>query len=270
MSKNRGVVYIGTGDRIVEEILHSATSLKAVHPDMRITVFSDRNIDRPDLFESVQIIENPEYSYIDKILPLLDTPYEETLYLDSDTIVVSAVTALFDLLDQFDIAIAIEPKPKKLLYPTRVPESFPEYNTGVFPYRKNEAVCSLIKNWHAIYSHQIADVPYTTHDQPAFREALYHATVRFATLPNQYNLRTLYLNAMTRNIETTIIHHRAFAMKNLPQLRGIDRERVVVPDLFVLDSKRLVILGRGGNLFRKFITAFTTALRVFRKSGRRT
>ena len=269
MSKDRGVVYIGTGDRIVEELLRSAESLKKIHPEMRVTVFSDRSIDRPDLFESVELIEDPKYSYIDKILPLLRTPYEETLYLDSDTIIVHSITALFDLLDRFDLAVALEPKPKKLEYPSEAPESFPEYNTGVFSYRRNEAVYDFFKKWHLIYSHQRANVPKTTHDQPAFREALYLASVRFATIPNQYNLRTLYLTSMTRNIETAIIHHRAFEMKNLPQLRGIDRERVVIPDLFVLDPKRLVILGRGGNLFRKFVTAITTALRVFRTPRKR-
>ena len=268
MTKDCGVVYIGTGERIVKEILRSATSLKEIHPDMRITVFSDRKIERPDLFESERIISNPEYSYIDKILPLTETPYKYTLYLDSDTIVVNQVTALFELLDQFDLAVALEPKPKRLQYPTAVPVSFPEYNTGVFSYRKNEANCDLFRRWHDLYLDQKTNVPGTTHDQPAFREALYHSSARFATLPNQYNLRTLYLTALSRNIETTIIHHRAFDMKKLPLLRGTDHERVIFPDPFVLDSKRLVILGRGGSCFHRFIATITAVLKFFR-SGRK-
>lgn len=263
--KDFGVVYIGTGDRIVKEVLQSASSLKKIHPDMRITVFSDCDIQRPDLFEAVHLIPNPQYSYIDKILPLLETPYEYTLYLDSDTIVVNRVTALFELLDQFDLTIALEPKPKKLLYPSKVPEAFPEYNTGVFSYRKNEVNLDLFKHWHACYSEQKENVPVTTHDQPAFREVLYHSPVRFSTLPSQYNLRALYLTCLKRNIETTIIHHRSFDMKKLDLLKGKDRERVIVPDLFVLDSKRLVILGTGGSLFRKIITIFTGLMKFSRK-----
>jgi hypothetical protein len=269
MMKDFGVVYIGTGERIVKEILQSASSLKKVHPEMRITVFSDREIGRPELFESVQLISDPKYSYIDKILPLTETPYEYTLYLDSDTIVLNPVTALFELLDQFDLAIALEPKPKQLQYPTQVPESFPEYNTGVFSYRKNVGNMDLFRQWHACYSEQKANVPGTTHDQPAFREVLYHSPVRFTTLPSQYNLRPLYLTCLSRNIETTIVHHRSFDMKKLDLLKGKDYEKMIVPDPFVLDAKRFVILGRGGSVFRKIITTFTGFMKLFSIRKRR-
>ena len=269
MTEGCGVVYIGTGERIVKEILRSAASLKEIHPDIRITVFSDREIKRPDLFETERLIVDPQYGYIDKILPLTETPYNYTLYLDSDTIVVNQVSAIFELLDQFDLAVALEPKPKRLQYPTAVPVSFPEYNTGVFAYRKNEANLDLFKRWYDLYLDQKSNVPGTTHDQPAFREALYHSPIRFTTLPSQYNLRTLYLTALSRNIETTIVHHRAFDMKRLPLLRGTEHERIVCPDPFVLDSRRLVILGRGGNLFQRFITTLTAIMRFFRSPGKR-
>ena len=57
MTKDCGVVYIGTGERIIKEILRSATSLKEIHPDKRITVFySDRGIERLDLLKSSEQI----------------------------------------------------------------------------------------------------------------------------------------------------------------------------------------------------------------------
>jgi len=45
----------------------------------------------------------------DKILPLLDSPFNRTVFLDTDTQVCSEFFELFDLLDRFDLAVAHAP-----------------------------------------------------------------------------------------------------------------------------------------------------------------
>ncbi|EHK02479.1 hypothetical protein HRED_04318, partial [Candidatus Haloredivivus sp. G17] len=61
-----------------------------------------------DAFDEVRIEEPNEGS--DKIQYMDKSPFNKTLLLDTDTLIVDDITELFDLLEQFDIAFAHNPK----------------------------------------------------------------------------------------------------------------------------------------------------------------
>lgn len=198
---DRGIVYIATGERYVQEATVSAQSLKRHAPHLHVTLYSDVEVPS-SVFDRVVGIP-PEQTPLRKITHAAASPYDRSLYLDSDTYVLQDISDVFDLLDRFDVAAAQAP----LRYTMRiqgVPDSFPEYNAGVVAYRKCEPVRQFFDQWRTLYSRMQTDdsgvqqyyqeklnkrcVP----DQPAFRMALYASSLRVATLAPEYNCRAKF------------------------------------------------------------------------------
>ena len=82
--------------------MFSAFTVKRFIPNAHITLFTDKKIDCP-LFDDIQIFQ---MSLRCKQFLLDKTPYDKTIFLDSDTKVNHNITELFDILDKYDIAMA--------------------------------------------------------------------------------------------------------------------------------------------------------------------
>lgn len=181
---HRGVVYVATGERYRRECAISAESVKLAMPDVPITVFSDRTFDSPYVDE-VRRIENPTFGSLDAISVLPETPYERTLFLDTDTFVDDDLGGIFDMLERFDLTVAIDPihsdhRPNPA---PDVPTDLPEYNTGVIAFAHNERTDAFLEEWERLYRAE----PERSVDQPAFRDAIYRSEVNVLTLPIEYN-----------------------------------------------------------------------------------
>lgn len=192
----RGIIYVATGRKYRLEANGSASSVRKVMPDANITIYTDIQADLDTkLFDAIEILGTPAYSFFDKITPLCDSPYQRTLFLDTDTIVLDPVYELFDVLDQFDLTYCHAPNrgadsPKML---SACPMAFVEPNTGVMSYIKTDKVIALFKEWANYYRNLLAETPVRVrHDQPALRKVLYHSDVRVLVLPPEYNLRTVF------------------------------------------------------------------------------
>jgi hypothetical protein len=83
-SSSRGIIYIVTGQKFVDEACRSAASVKRCMSDIPITIFSDVPLNSAH-FEQVVPIANPTHGPEDKIINIAKSPYPDTLYLDSDT-----------------------------------------------------------------------------------------------------------------------------------------------------------------------------------------
>lgn len=206
-----GIIYIATGKKYRLEANGSARSVRAVMPDVSITLYTDTQADLDTaLFNTIEILENPTYSFFDKIIPLCDSPYRKTLFLDTDTIVVDPVYELFDVLDQFELTYCHAPNrgadsPKML---SVCPIAFVEPNTGVMSYVKTDKVIALFKEWAAYYRDLLSETPARVrHDQPALRKVLYHSDIRGLVLPPEYNLRTIF-PMFKGNMPAKILHGR--------------------------------------------------------------
>lgn len=135
-----------------------------------------------------QLTVPPDDGYRAKILALHQPPYKRTLMLDVDTHVVYEISALFRILDKFDIALAHAPN-RIMLQLDDVPDSYPEFNTGVIALKQSRGVKKLLKNWLREYDRLSSRDP-PSKDQPSFRRASYHeSNLRIATLAPEYNLR---------------------------------------------------------------------------------
>jgi hypothetical protein len=187
----QGVVYIASGDRYVEEAVYSAHSLRAHSPQLPIVLFSDRDVaDSP--FDEVRIV--PTRHHRPKVDYLSESPFERTLYLDSDTRVVRPLDEMFALLDRFDMAMAHCFARRRQQYVEKIPEyaaipySFPEMNSGVILYAMSAGSKNLFAAWREVY-YRYQSVTQGW-DQPSLRVALWQTQLALATLPVEYNVRS--------------------------------------------------------------------------------
>lgn len=197
----QGAIYIATGRKYIEEALQSMGSLKAVAPSVHVTLFSNERI-KSAYFDDLVLIDGTERDetfhkaakvvpegMVNKVYYMSRSPYERTLFLDTDTYVARDISDLFPLLDRFDIAVTHAPHRtlKALKSPlVEIPPSFPVLNTGVVLFKNSEPMRAFFSEWLRLYP----DPKYTgCNDQAPFREALYHSDLRVATLIPEYNYR---------------------------------------------------------------------------------
>lgn len=190
--ESRGVLYVATGKKYIDSAIHSARSVRKHNPELAIHLFSnweEYGFDfrkSPVPFTSFDTVDSPHHH--SKVDYSMRTPYDRTLFLDADTIVLGDINSLFDLLDRFDIALAHAPNRTTRLnnWKFTVPVSFPQFNTGVMVYNRSEKVMKFLQDWiEAYYQAGFRS------DQITFRELIWLSDLRVATLPPEYNLRQM-------------------------------------------------------------------------------
>ncbi len=215
MQAERGVLYITTGRRYTLEAAGSAASIRQRMPDVPVGIICDDTslVDR-GLYSYVEKLEDPEYSFFDRILWMRKSPFEKTLFLDSDTELLEPCDEIFELLERFDMAFTHAPI-RWLYRLDGCPDCFPELNGGVIAYRRGEASDHLLARWEEIYRAQLASERKPPHDQPALRQALWESDARFALLPPEYNLRTIFPYFAGGNAKVKILHGRDPSLSEL-------------------------------------------------------
>jgi len=249
MKEDFGVLYIATGKKFISEATESAKSLKNVMPDTKIVLWADEMISIDDSpFHTINLIEEPRYSFFDKIKPLCETPFEKTLFVDTDTFFMESVYELIPLLDRFEFAYChapwrICPGENNIL--EDVPDSFPEPNSGVIAYRATEKVFETIQNWERIYDKKLNSDDVPDGDQSALRLALWRSQLNMTILPPEYNIRTPFPVFVGGNTSVKILHGRNptlnEAKKRINNKEGIRIYDFFKPGTFLGNSKQNLI-----------------------------
>lgn len=184
---DQGIIYVASQSLgIVCEAIASAESAKERLPDVSISLLTDM----PALvgtsiepFDRVMAIDAPLPEGSDaagawgrglqvRVLALVQSPYEKTLFLDSDTRILSAELArIFDDLDEHAIAMAACTPASSL----NCQMLGPMFAAGVIVYRRDERVHRLFKAWAELQGFHlelaarepIGDVPYLSKFSPA-------------------------------------------------------------------------------------------------------
>ncbi len=191
----RGVVYSGTGAFYVAEAIRSASS-SLRHNHVPHVLFASEPIEAPAGL-SVQLFEPSGNPYADKIASMRSSPFERSIYLDSDTYVVEEITSLFGLLDRYDLAVAFAPGYRGLADPA-VPSAFYEFNTGVLAWRASDRMSAFMQAWEDTYRVWLEHDEFPgaqkasrgrRADQPAFRRCAWEHDVRVFALGPEYNFR---------------------------------------------------------------------------------
>lgn len=196
------VVYCVYGkEKHVRHLQTSVSSLKRIHPDARIEVFTTPGFaDRlADLGVDIRLLDGMTPNDSDwhdpkmKIESIRRACGSAFLYLDNDTYIAGSLRPAWDLLEQFDCMgvqapiydqrgfLGLPPVPDL----PAIPEAFVEWNTGVLFVSDRPAAQDLIENWSDLISRGYEGGG----DQWLFRIALWQARGRFHVLPPVYNCR---------------------------------------------------------------------------------
>ena len=205
---SRGILYMVTGEEYIEEASTSARSAADAMPDIETAIATDTL--ETDLSAFDRVIEYEfERKEVDGRTWLLNStipsdlsPYDRTLFLDSDTYVAADASEVFDLLDDFDLAMTPSPKRTQV---EELPEPWHRFNCGVIAYRDSPQIREFLRHWNDIYRERLPKQN-SPIDQPAFAIALAESDLRWFNLPRQYNVRVPRRGHLSR--EAKIIHGR--------------------------------------------------------------
>lgn len=153
-----------------------------------IDLFTDQPVTDP-VFDRVHPLA--KVSRRPKAEAMLNSRFDQTIYLDADTICIAPISDMFDVLDRFDLTICAEQRRNdervRKQHPLgKVPVAFPQLNTGLVGFRNSDPVRALLSEWNRVI-HSGTE----RYDQHSFRYLLYHSDLRFHTLPVEYNVMFL-------------------------------------------------------------------------------
>lgn len=200
MSKKCGVLYIAFGDLYIREAMISAESVKFHNPEINITIMADKifECDYVDSFLKIEAEHiRAKVDYIHK------SPYEHTIFLDSDTVIDHDISEMFCILDKYDFAICHDYARKRDNISKLIPEykdipySFSEVNPGVIVFKNNNRVQEFFSNWRDLF-YKYHDI--MIYEQPTFRVALWQSDMQLYILPPEYNARSKACREKSRKL----------------------------------------------------------------------
>ncbi|MGE0449575.1 MAG: putative nucleotide-diphospho-sugar transferase [Vicinamibacterales bacterium] len=219
MTDSTGVLYIASGAKYIRAAMQSAKSVRRFCPGLATHLFADwdrHGFDfaaSPGPFTSVGLIDDPHYR--SKVDYLARTPFERTLYLDTDTLLTADIREMFQVLDRFDIALShahLRNTPvRTATWRVALPPAFPQFNGGVILFAAKPAVLAFLEQWRRSFREAGF-----REDQVTLRELLWLSDLRIATLPPEYNTRFYKYHVMWRKEEARA---RIFHLRRLHEGR---------------------------------------------------
>ena len=237
---SRGIIYSCAGStRFLQEAFASASSVRKFLPNANICLFhsyEEHQLSTIDtsVFSEIRRISltddtiNLRFSghmkwFLAKLYAITQSPYAETLFLDTDTEIKKPISSLFNILKKFDIAIAPGPMTQPpvdnedLL--NELPNEFPELNTGVILYRNNKKIKDFLENWKTTFLYNKNNL-YREHgkggEQVSLRYLLWNSeNIRMHILstqgvPNMFNFRWGSLEKEFIFKNKVVIHHTRY------------------------------------------------------------
>lgn len=184
---SRGILSIYWGDESKLPIERLKTSIKKFHPDLPHEIVK---VDAP----------GGDASSLNKKAAMLDlSPFEETLFLDLDTVVMGKLDFGFEKAKTFGMAIAICESPWGKRYPKIFTGDEIEYNTGViFFTKKAKPVFEMWKELAISIDSSIVGVGekgvyvMPANDQGSFALAIEKTGFNPFVLPLNWNFRPIW------------------------------------------------------------------------------
>lgn len=193
---SEGVLYVAFGDRYQAEARRSIRSLRKVS-NLPVAVVTDRIWDDSGI---VFVTRKPLPSLRSKPLHIYEaSPFDRTLFVDTDTVFASDIAPVFGMLDHYDIGVRFGGawlEDAELHFHTQC-------NSGVILFRKSDEVAALFRNWLAMYDNAAAIKP-EPNDQRHLAGAIARSRARPAHLASYLNF-TLFDTLATSN--PPVIYH---------------------------------------------------------------
>ena len=189
MSKSRALIYFLFNDSEYywNFNIQSARTLKEHMPQLKVHLIAPNY---PHLIKKIKPFVD-DYTFIEpmsykraepwwrKFEELMKLPYDQAMFLDSDTYIVEPFPELFDMLDRFDLVSTLEHHYSTSDY---MPQCWPQLNLGMFLWNRTDDIMKLFKETMELTKRKASGC-----DQPYFRIALFNSHVRYAVVPWEYN-----------------------------------------------------------------------------------
>ena len=184
---NRGILSVYWGDESALPIERLRASLKKFHPELPHEIVK---VEAPG--------KNPA-SLIQKAQMYDFSPFDETLFLDLDTIVLGNLNFGFEKAAKFSLALAICEAPWARRYPEIFSGDEIEYNTGVIFFTKQtkrffdiwkELALTENSKMVAVGDEGVYEMP--ANDQGSFALAIERAGLNPFILPLNWNFRPMW------------------------------------------------------------------------------
>ena len=222
-------LYVATGISYIDESIASCIYSRDIYPSARFVLIADKqSITSSDTsifltFDEVLFLNNPSYSYRDKIdgILLALNKYASFIYLDTDAI----------LINSFQLPLPAYVDCAAVLAPVRIPQGwsdvhvpsfFPEYNTGFLYFRSSILVKQLIHSWLDVYDRAFS-LFNQVWDQASFRSVLWSfiksKKLYFLPFPAEFNLRLTKPWIAGKGSLVYIVHGR-IRPEELPPLKA--------------------------------------------------
>lgn len=186
----RGILYLTWGDAIQPSLERSIASVKHWHPELPVHV--ERLQDGSTL--------------LDKAVMYDRSPFDETLFLDADTVVMGDLRFGFEQAAKHGLAGCICECPWARRFDgLQHSGDIVEYNTGVLFFTKNHAVASLFDSWKRNVGVVNSRLPFILNDgrqgvmelndQASFAASVSSWSKTPAVLPLNWNFRPIWHHA---------------------------------------------------------------------------
>lgn len=227
-----GIYYIATGQKHVLKANTCAKKITSIAPDLNQAIATDK-FRMAEGFDEIIRVSNPQQTPKDKVNHISRTPFERTIYLDTDIHPVrrSGFVDLFSLLNKYEIATTLAESREQDYFigdlsrpPVDIPCSFPMRNAGCIAYKKTKNIESLFDNWKRIYKDHIICGEHPN-NQPSFRKALWETEVNDVIFPSEYNFNIRSSNFASGEVK--ILHGNANNYDEIDEV--INRNRTVDP-----------------------------------------
>ncbi len=240
-----GILYIATGEDYIKEAKISAQSVQEHNPEINTAIATDEPLSS-QLFEQIIPVDDLEENFsASNISPQL-SPYDKTVFLDTDTYVTGDINGLFDLLEKYDLAVAHAPNKNNI---PGLPDPVVEYNTGVIAYRNTDKVNSFLTKWEETYKNWKENMN-IVRNQPSFTKCIYDSDISVYTLPSEYNVRTTFPGYVARDVK--ILHGRQpAALSSVAAKLSISQSpRVYYPNSYLSSLRPFKLVIRGSLRYR--------------------
>ena len=235
---NRGVIYYLYNKNIVylDYNIKSAESVKKHMPKLDITLCSPFKSDEidSDCFDNFVVYDNKDIgdNWIFKMELLIKTPYDQTMFVDSDTYFCDSVVELYELLDRFDFVTTLE---HQYAHEQKYLQGFPQINGGMFLWNNNDKM-----EWLFEEAIRFKTRKKRGSDQAALRHALYYSDVRYAIVPWEYNCHYHYPGYLCGKVK--LLHAKSDDFERDEKLFNIKVYDKYPPFKRIFDSENIFYL----------------------------
>tara|TARA_R110000751_G_scaffold194707_3_gene300098 strand:- start:2704 stop:3405 length:702 start_codon:yes stop_codon:yes gene_type:complete len=170
-------------DYFHKELIPSFTSLKLAVPTASVSLYTNVKFNNDVGFDHVIYDEDIDKRHIAKAHALLKSPYDRTIFLDTDTIIHrDIINDIFKVLDEFNFAVVYG----GAFSPGTI---YPDFNTGLIGVTHNDETNGLLSEWVRLFEQTPPLKTGELLDQWSFREVFMKNKTMFHVLPTYFMYR---------------------------------------------------------------------------------